>query len=189
MAYLGRNFKSESNGVCTPDKDRSELTAEDRGGDSAVPATCPGRNRQTPGDGDAHVLRDIALGATCGLAALGIAAGAWIGALRGQGNAEGALAAPGGTSLRSGEGANGKTITINVTTFGSLRSVIGGAATRVTMPEGATVSALSWHLADLYPELAPAAMLAVNDASEMLPLNEVLIDGQSVELIGSMAGG
>jgi molybdopterin converting factor small subunit len=60
---------------------------------------------------------------------------------------------------------------------------------RVTMPEGATVAALSGHLADLYPELAPSAMLAVNDSSEMIPLNEVLTDGQSVELIGSMAGG
>ena len=137
----------------------------------------------------ALVLRDIGLGVTCGLAALGIAAATWIGALRGHSNAEGALAAPEATSLRSGESASANTITINVTTFGSLRSVIGGAATRVTMPEGSTVSALSGHLADVYPQLTPAVMLAVDDSSEMLPLDNVLTDGQSVELIGSMAGG
>jgi molybdopterin converting factor small subunit len=157
---------------------------------SEVADTRPGRNNhQAPGDGHAHVLRDIGLGVTCGLAALGIGVGAWIGALRGHGNSEDALAAPGATSLRSGESASANTITINVTTFGSLRSVIGGAATRVTMPEGSTVSALSGHLADVYPQLAPAAMLAVNGSSEMMPLNEVLTDGQSIELIGSMAGG
>jgi molybdopterin converting factor small subunit len=149
----------------------------------------PARRRSsTASDRHSHV-RDIGLGVTCGLAALGIAAGAWIGVLRGHGNAEGAFAAPGGTSWLSGESASANTITINVTTFGSLRSVIGGAATRVTMPEGSTVSALSGHLADVYPQLAPAAMLAVNDSSEMMPLNEVLTDGQSIELIGSTAGG
>lgn len=157
---------------------------------SEVARTRPARRRpSTASDRDAHVFRDIGLGVTCGLAAFGIAAAAWIGALRGHGNAEGALAAPGATSLRSGESASANTITINVTTFGSLRSVIGGAATRVTMPEGSTVSALSGHLADVYPQLAPAAMLAVNDSSEMMPLNEVLTDGQSIELIGSTAGG
>jgi molybdopterin converting factor small subunit len=157
---------------------------------SEVACTRPGRKRRpAPSDRHALVLRDIGLGVTCGLAALGIAAATWIGALRGHSNAEGAVAAPEATSLRSGESANTKTITINVTTFGSLRSVIGGAATRVTMPEGSTVSALSGHLADVYPQLAPAAMLAVDDSSEMLPLDKVLTDGQSVELIGSMAGG
>jgi molybdopterin converting factor small subunit len=163
----------------------------DSGHDSAPSeAACarPGRKRR-PSDRHAHVFRDIGLGATCGLAALGIAAAAWIGALRGQGNAEGALAATDGTSLGAGGLASATAITINVTTFGSLRSVIGGAATRVTMPEGSSVADLSEHLADLYPELAPAAMLAVDDASEMLPLDKVLTDGQSVELIGSMAGG
>jgi molybdopterin converting factor small subunit len=153
---------------------------------------CPrlGRKRRpAPSDRRAHVFRDIGLGVTCGLAALGIAAVAWIGALRGDGNAEGALAAAGGASLGAGGLASANTITINVTTFGSLRSVIGGAATRVTMPEGSTVSALSGYLADIYPQLAPAAMLAVNDSSEMMPLNEVLTDGQSIELIGSTAGG
>jgi molybdopterin converting factor small subunit len=157
---------------------------------SEVACTRPGRKRRPArGDRRAHIFRDIGLGVTCGLAALGIAAGAWIGALRDHGNAEGAPAAPGATSLRSGESASANTITINVTTFGSLRSVIGGAATRLTMPEGSTVADLSGHLADIYPALAPTAMLAVNDSSEMMPLNEVLTDGQSVELIGSTAGG
>jgi hypothetical protein len=32
-------------------------------------------------------------------------------------------------------------------------------------------------------------MLAIDDSYEMLPLDKVLSDGQSVELIGSMAGG
>jgi molybdopterin converting factor small subunit len=149
----------------------------------------PARRRSsTASDRHSHV-RDIGLGVTCGLAALGIAAGAWISGLRGHGNADGALADPGGASLGTAELASAKTITINVTTFGSLRSVIGDAATRVTMPEGSTVTALSKHLADLYPELAPAAMLAIGDASEMLPLDKVLTDGQSVDLVGSMAGG
>jgi hypothetical protein len=67
---------------------------------------------------------------TCGLAALGITAATWIGALRDHSNAEGALAAPEGPSWHSGESANAKTITINVTTFGRLCSVIGGATTR-----------------------------------------------------------
>jgi molybdopterin converting factor small subunit len=157
---------------------------------SEVACARPGRKRRSaPGDRHAHVFRDIGLGVTCGLAALGITAGAWIGALRGHGTAEGAFAAPGGASLGSGGLASAKTITINVTTFGSLRSVIGGAATSVTMPEGSTVADLSGHLADIYPELAPAAMLAVDDSSEMMPLDKVLTDGQSVELIGSTAGG
>jgi molybdopterin converting factor small subunit len=66
-----------------------------------------------------------------------------------------------------------------------------GAASRCwgDRRSGSTVSALSGHLADVYPQLAPAAMLAVDDSSEMLPLDKVLTDGQSVELIGSMAGG
>jgi molybdopterin converting factor small subunit len=156
----------------------------------SAPCIRPGRKRgPVPGDRDAHVFRDVGLGVTCGLAALGMAAGAWIGLLRGQGNAEGAVATPGGTSWPSGVSANAKMIAINVTTFGSLRSVIGGAATRVAMPEGSTVATLSWRLADLYPALAPAAMLAVDDSSQMMPLDKVLTDGQSVRLIGSMAGG
>ncbi len=149
----------------------------------------PARRRSSTASDRHSRIRDIGLGVTCGLAAVGIAAATWIGALRSHGNAEGALAATDGTSLGAGGLASANTITINVTTFGSLRSVIGGAATRVTMPEGSTVTALSEHLADLYPELAPAAMLAVDDASELLPLDKVLTDGQSVELIGSMAGG
>ncbi len=157
---------------------------------SEVACARPGRKRRPArGDRRAHVFRDIGLGVTCGLAALGIAAGAWIGVLRGHGNAEGALAASSGASLNSGGLASANTITINVTTFGSLRSVIGGAATSVTMPQSSTVADLSAHLADIYPELAPAAMLAVDDSSELMPLDKVLTDGQSVELIGSMAGG
>jgi molybdopterin converting factor small subunit len=110
-----------------------------------------------------------------------------VGALRGHENAGGALAATGNSSLR--DAAGGKTITINVTTFGSLRSIIGGETTSVAMPEGSTVGDLSNHLADLYPALAPAAMLTIDDTYEMLPLDKVLADHQTVELIGSMAGG
>jgi molybdopterin converting factor small subunit len=172
---------------------REEINMDNRyEQDAPAEVACirPGRKRRpAPGDRGAHVFRDIGLGVTCGLAALGIAAGAWIGVLRGHGNVGDALAAPGGASLGAGGLASANTITINVTTFGSLRSVIGGAATRVTMPEGSTVADLSQHLADIYPELAPAAMLAVDDASEMMPLDKVLTDGQSVELIGSTAGG
>ena len=166
------------------------MTAEDLGEDSPVPASRPdGNSRQSPGDWYTHDLRDIGLGAMCGLAALGIAGATWFGLLRGHANAECAASAPENTSWLSGESANAKTITINVTTFGSLCSVIGGATTRVTMPDGATVATLSNHLADLYPQLAPSAMLTVNGSSEMMRLDEVLTDGQSVELIGSMAGG
>jgi molybdopterin converting factor small subunit len=169
---------------------REEINMDNRYEQDAPARTRLGRKRRpAPGDGHAHVLRDFGLGVTCGLAAVGIAAGAWIGVLCGHGNAEGALAASGGASLGAGGLASANTITINVTTFGSLRSVIGGAATRVTMPEGSTVADLSEHLADVYPQLAPAAMLAVNDSSEMMPLNEVLTDGQWIELIGSTAGG
>ena len=147
----------------------------------------PPRKHGRAGGGRASI-GDIGIGVTCGLAAVGIAAGAWIGALGSPGNAAG-TAAGSGQSSWPGDPAGGRTITVNVTTFGSLRSVIGGYATRVTMPEGSTVGALSDRLADIYPALAPSAMLAIDDSYEMLPLDKVLSDGQSVELIGSMAGG
>ena len=140
--------------------------------------------RLAPGQRRSH-WRDIGLGVTCGIIAAGIAAGVWLGGVRHD--AEGAQPSTGTTSLR--DQSNGKVITVTVTTWGSLRSILGGAAAQVSIPEGSTVADLSEHLADVYPALAPAAMLAVNDESEMLPLNQTLNDGQTVTLIGSMAGG
>ncbi|MEO8052928.1 MAG: MoaD/ThiS family protein [Acidobacteriota bacterium] len=132
---------------------------------------------------------DLLTGAGLGLAALGVVAGAWFGGLRPE---------PGGNNQRpttelalnpAKSATNGETILVTVSTFGSLRSIIGGASTKVSMAAGSTVADLSDHLADVYPALAPSAMLSVDDSSAMLPLSYVLEDGQSVTLIGSMAGG
>jgi molybdopterin converting factor small subunit len=133
------------------------------------------------------VVRDIALGATCGIAALGIAAAAFPGAFNHSRDARVTLAA--GAYRLSNDSDNSGTIAVRVKAYGSLRSVIGGPSVGLTIPHGTTVAELSGRLADQYPGLAPLAMLAVNDGSEMLPLNAVLTDGQSVELIPPMSGG
>ncbi len=134
-----------------------------------------------------HVRRDIALGATCGIAALGIAAAVFPSAFDHSSDARVTLAA--GAYRLNGDSGNSGTIAVSVKAYGSLRSVIGGPSVGLTVPHGTTVAELSGRLADQYPRLAPMAMLAVDDGSEMLPLNAVLADGQSVELMPPMSGG
>jgi molybdopterin converting factor small subunit len=133
------------------------------------------------------MVRDIALGATVGIAALGVAAGVFPGAFNHSSDTRVTLAA-GRYGLSNDQGNSG-TIGVRVKAYGSLRSVIGGPTAGLTVPHGTTVAELSGRLADQYPALAPMAMLAVDDGSEMLPLNAVLTDGQSVELIPPMSGG
>jgi molybdopterin converting factor small subunit len=130
---------------------------------------------------------DIALGATCGIAALGISVGVFPGAFNHSSDARVTLAA-GRYGLSNDQG-NSATIAVTVKAYGSLRTAIGGPSVRLTVQHGTTVAELSGRLADQYPALAPMAMLAVDDGSEMLPLDAVLSDGQSVELIPPMSGG
>ncbi len=105
---------------------------------------------------------------------------------RHPGDANGTLAAD---ATKRGIEPAGDAITVRVTAFGSLRSVIGGPSTQVSVPRGTTAAVLAERLADQFPGLAPMAMLAVDGGNEMLPLNSLLSDGPSVERIPPMAGG
>ncbi len=128
-------------------------------------------------------VRDIGFGVTAGIAALGIAV--WSGAVAGPEQTASASGFPTAVCCH-GETA---TMTITVRASGSLRAVIGGGQAQIAVPGQTTVATLGHRLADLYPELAPAATLAVAGAGEMLSLDHVLSDGEVVELIPPMAGG
>jgi len=79
---------------------------------------------------------------------------------------------------------------VRVRLFAGLRGLVGDRDLAVTVPPNATVETLRDRLADEYPVLAPLMpTLVVAVAEEVQPLDRVLADGESVDLIPAISGG
>lgn len=147
------------------------------------------RKRRSP-QGKAAAAYDVRLGLMLGLAATGVAAGVWAGGLAGTGDtsAAGTPAVP--VSVTQSNAAGGEAITIHVRATGTLRWMLGSSQVDIQVPEGTTVAGLSDSLAGRYPNIDAMAMITVSGSTDtMMPLDEVLADGERVDLVAGMAGG
>ena len=123
-----------------------------------------------------ELVWDFGLALAFGLAAIGLFAAMWSGPSDDSASPRGVFVG----TFSSAE-ANADMISIHVTANASLRNIIHGSETEIAIPKGGTVAQLSNRLTDRYPELEPAAMVAINGG--MLPLSLGLNDGQTVELM------
>ena len=80
--------------------------------------------------------------------------------------------------------------TVNVKLNAGLQALVGSKSVELTLRPGATVSDLRDRIVEEYPVLeALINTLVVAIDEEMVPVEQVLRDGEKVELIPPIAGG
>jgi sulfur-carrier protein len=80
--------------------------------------------------------------------------------------------------------------TIRVRLFAGLHQMIGVREVELSVPDGATVAALTAALGEQYPQVKPfLPSLVCAVAEEYVPSDHVLFEGDSVALIPPVSGG
>jgi len=79
---------------------------------------------------------------------------------------------------------------VSVHLFAGLQGLVGKRDLVVSLPNGATVSALRDRLVEEYPQIEPfMSTLVCAVGEEMISTDHVLADGERIELIPPIAGG
>lgn len=79
---------------------------------------------------------------------------------------------------------------VSVRLFAGLQGLVGKRDVELSLPQGATVSALRDRLVEEYPQIEPfMSTLVCAVGEDMISTDHVLSDGDRIELIPPIAGG